>query len=159
LNNQDMPIRADLRGYMSKGLFVSGNKGQQLIILCLIFVLVCGVIVFEGYKLLESLEFVSGYDPKDAAIEKVTQCLDDDGENQQETSGLITYFPGWDAIKQSADKTNNQYSVDVLWYNWEDQIPNRGGDEVYLQVSFSDDNVFRILWYEGGLEYCESSVQ
>jgi hypothetical protein len=131
---------------------MSESKKKLLIIPFILLILVCSLITFVGYRLLE-------YDPKEAALETVTQCVNAEDEQQQESCGLITDLPCWNAIKQSADTTNDQYSVDILWYNWEDEIPNRGGDEVYLQVTFSDGNIFRILWYEGWLEYCEYNAQ
>lgn len=141
--------------YPCGSILMLRNKRLLLIRLSIAVAFVCGVIIFASYRFFESW---SEYDPKEAAIEKVTQCLDAEDKEQEETCGLVTNFPCWNSIK-SIVNTNNQYSVEVLWYNWEDRIPSRGGDEVYLQVTFADDNVFRILWYEGGLEHCEVESQ
>ena len=88
------------------------------------------------------------------AIATVSQCLGASVE-EQTTCGPIITLPCWQVIQQTVGQTNQPYMVDILWYNWEDHIPNRGGDEVYMEVTLFEGNVFRILWYEGRLEYCE----
>lgn len=91
------------------------------------------------------------YDPKQAAQDTVVQCL----AGSREFCGYLTDSPCWAAMQQSAEQSANEYTIDVLWYNWEDQICCRGGDEVYMQVNFSNGNTFRVLWYEESLESCE----
>ncbi len=128
------------------------NAKWQYLFIIAISVFICLSTTLAMHKLLESW---GSYDPKEQATEKVIQCLNATQEEQQQLCGLLTGYPCLKAIPQSINNTNQEYEVEILWYNWDDHIPNRGGDEVYLQVTFSDETIFRILWYEGTLEYCE----
>jgi hypothetical protein len=118
----------------------------------------CGTILFAGYQFYQLLEAWTAYDAKESAIESVARCFDATSEEQDSVCGLLLFSPCLDGIQQAMERSNNQIAIEVLWYNWEDNIPNRGGDEVYLEVTFSDEHIFRILWYEGTLEECQSGA-
>ena len=84
--------------------------------------------------------------PKESAIVHVIDCLDDNND-----CGLVTETPCWDIISQS----ETAYAVAVLWYNQEDEICCRGGDEIMLEIKYTDGSVLNILSYEGFFEQCE----
>lgn len=125
---------------------------RLLIILGLTLLVACGAILFAGYQFYQLLDGLT--DAKDRAIQSVARCLDATSEEQDSVCGLLAFSPCWDDIQQAMERSNTQYAIEVLWYNGEDHIPNRGGDEVYLEVTFADESTFRVLWYEGMLEEC-----
>jgi hypothetical protein len=138
---------------MSKEEKVHSKSHMVPVVGCFIaLILACSIVTFAGYRFMQAW---GEYDPKAAATARVIQCLEAGEEENQKLCGLITNFPCWNLIQEAKSKTRSQYQIDVLWYNWEDELPNRGGDEVYLQVTFTDGRAIKILWYEGTLESCE----
>ncbi len=109
----------------------------------IISIIVCGVL----YGL---LSLWASYDPKESAISTARRCL----EQQPGSCGRITATPCLAALYQSASQPDNEYQINVFLYNGEDVVCCRGGDEVSLQVDFTNGDSYRLLWYEGFLEEC-----
>ena len=91
------------------------------------------------------------YDPEQAASQQVYRCL----IGYDDACGyLISHSESClDDIQNAASK--HAYEIQTLWYNHEDKICCRGGDEVLKQVNFSNGESYRVLWYEGAIEWCE----
>lgn len=124
-----------------------GNIRKVLAGLAILGAMTCGIVILAAYSLLSG----RFYDPKQAAEETLVQCLD----GSKEICGYVTSSQCWADVQQVASQVNNPYSIDVIWYNWEDEICCRGGDEVYMQIEFSSGDAFKLLWYEGTIEQCE----
>lgn len=123
---------------------------RWLIGFMVISVIIVGAMILVAYNLFESWT----YDPKQSAKDTVNQCLN----QSSEACGYLDTSPCLTAMHEAASFSRNQYSIDVLWYNREDEICCRGGDEVYLQLNFTNGDSYRLLWYEGTLEQCEAAV-
>lgn len=108
----------------------------------------CGILMLAIYNFLDAW---TKYDPKQSAQKTVERCIG----GSTEACGYIASFPCLADMYRSVSEPNNQYSIDVLWYNQEGEICCRGGDEVYLQVNFTNGDAFKLLWYEGTLEQCD----
>lgn len=126
----------------------NGGYQKWVIVLILISAIIGGALILAGYNLLESW---ASYDPKQIAENTIRRCLD----QQSDSCGYITSSACLQDMRRSASETENAYQINVIWYNWEDKICCRGGDEVYLRVDFTNGDEYNILWYEGTLEQCE----
>lgn len=124
-------------------------RGSRLYWMCLPFVIV-GMILAIGCGIL-AISMSTWQDAKDLAQLTLIECLD----GNREYCGYVIEFPCWQELKQAVAQSDERYSIEVLWYNLEDEVCCRGGDEVYMQVNVADE-AYRILWYEGILEYCEA---
>jgi hypothetical protein len=126
----------------------SGGYQKWLIGFILISMIACGVVSLVGYNLLKSW---GAYDPEPNAEATVRRCLDQEAD----ACGYITASLCLEEMHRSASRSGNAYEIEVMWYNQEDEICCRGGDEVYLQVNFINRDRYNLLWYEGTLEQCE----
>ena len=94
--------------------------------------------------------------PRAEAVEDVRQCLEAARASAEipsyEVCGRLIGQPDWSAIAEQLRDSIDDYSISIVWYNYEDNVCCRGGDEILLQVDFTNGQTFYLLWYEGLLE-------
>ncbi len=89
--------------------------------------------------------------PRDQAIQDVRQCLET-AEPSYDVCGRLIEQAAWATLQEQLDLPNSDYFISIVWYNWEDNVCCRGGDEILLRVDFANSETFYLLWYDGLLE-------
>lgn len=130
-----------------------------LLIAVLIGMTVCGLL---GWRLYRELEAWLNYDPKEAAMrwtEKYLQAAYAHPNATEEDvlpscGGMWSHGDCWAILQEAVAHSSNQYTMTVVYYNWEDDIPWRGGDEIIVQVNFANSRPVMVFTYEGCIDYC-----
>lgn len=126
-------------------------------------VLVCLVVSWYAYRIYRGIEAWANYDPKKAAITQTRLYTDaayayskkpDPKENPVHNGEWPHYC--WELLRQPALESSNQYTLTVVYYNWEarDSSGASGADEIIVQVDFTNSSRVLVNFYSGEVRYC-----
>ena len=130
-----------------------------LLITVLIVMPVCALL---GWRLYGEFEALANYDPKEVAMRCTERYLQvayaHPNAAQEDVSlpcgGWQPHGDCWSILQEAVAHSSNQYTMTVVYYNWEDDIPWRGGDEIIVQVDFANSRPVTVFTYQGGIDYC-----
>lgn len=136
---------------------------KNLYMLGIVFVAI-SICILSGWYVHHEIDELANYDPKDAAYNRVLRTLDATYENpttapyQQAVSscgGVWLAESCWNLLQDEVKRCSNEYDINVVFYNWEDEeTPWRGGDEIIIEIAFSNGNVVNVYTYESCIDYC-----
>jgi len=130
-----------------------------LLIVVLVGMTVCGLL---GWRLYREFEAWANYDPKEVAMRCTERYLQAayahpnaaEKDVLSSCGGAWSHGDCWSILQEAVVPSSNQYTMTVVYYNWEDDIPWRGGDEITVQVDFANSRSVMVFTYEGCVDYC-----
>ena len=57
-------------------------------------------------------------------------------------------------LKTALDQNHNHYTIIYLYNSYDDPQAFRDVQDVWLQITFPDQQIAHVHWYAGGLQYC-----
>jgi hypothetical protein len=126
--------------------------------------LICLLVSWYAYRVYKGIEAWANYDPKKAAITQTKLYTDaayahsekpGPKENPVHPDGEWPH-QCWELLRQPAVESSNQYTMTVIYYNWEarDSSGASGADEIIVQVDFANASRVLVNFYGDEVLYC-----
>ena len=102
------------------------------------------------------------YDPQEAAIMRTRQYLEaayahptsPEKEVVPSCGGLWSHGDCWTLLQNAVVQSSNQYTLTVVFYDWEAHVPLRSGDDVIVRVDFVNTHSVLVYTYESCVDFC-----
>jgi hypothetical protein len=132
----------------------------------LIKLVICGLASWYAYCMCRGIKAWLDYDPKEAAIVHTKLYLEaayahptaPQEEAVEEAvvgcGGVLAYDDCWTLLQEVVVQSSNQYTLTVVFYDWEAGVPLGSGDDVIVRVELANTRPVLVYTYEGCVDFC-----
>jgi len=116
---------------------------------------VCGLASWYAYCMCRGIKAWLDYDPKEAAHTHPTAPQEKAVEEAVvDCGGVLASDDCWTLLQEVVVQSSNQYTLTVVFYDWEAGVPLGSGDDVIIRAEFANARPVPVYTYEGCVDFC-----